>query len=132
MMKTASILCFLSDFSFGLDLDRYYDISTVEDLQREFELEGLGLVLKHSFSEDQKSEDGNSPLHIMLEHWEDVQPEAVEMLIKEKNLDVNGVNSFGETALHGALLCYRDDSDDDYRKNWLKMLKKRFKFQIFS
>merc|ERR1712178_40899 len=71
-------------------------------------------VLKHSFSQDVNDDAGGSPLHIMLEHWEDVQPEAVEMLIKEKKLDVNELNSFGETAMHGALLCYRDDSDDDY------------------
>lgn len=116
-MKTASVFCLLPNFSLGIDLDRYYDISTVEDLQREFEFEDQVPILKHSFSQDINEDSGNSPLHVMLEHWEDVQPEAVEMLIKEKNLDVNGLNSFGETALHGALLCYRDDSDDDYREN---------------
>jgi ankyrin repeat protein len=97
----------------NFDLNKYYDISTVEDLKQNFELEGLAPVLKHSFSNDPDGT-GNTPLHVLLEHWEDVEPEAVEMLIQEKGLDVNDVNNYGETALHGALLCYRDDVHDDY------------------
>ena len=98
----------------NFDLNKYYDISTVEDLKQSFELEGLAPVLKHSFSNDPDGT-GNTALHVLLEHWEDVEPEAVEMLIQEKNIDVNDVNNYGETALHGALLCYRDDVHDDYR-----------------